>query len=280
MVAFLLNFGFCVIEAIGGFYASSQAIMADALHDFGDSLSLLLLIALRWMAAKPAGEAYSFGYRRLNLIGATVVGVSLMVGCIVILGSSLPLVLRPRTVNSSLMMGLAVLGVAVNGLAFYRLRAHEGVGERLVSLHLLEDLWGWVIVFIGAVVIHIWAWYWVDPLLSVFLAFYILWQSFGQMRVIGRLLLLGSSREFSVARINELLAGIDGVKSTHHVHVWELDQGFHIITAHLVVSKGGNLPSIKRLIRSRLQELGPCEVTLELEEEGEVCLDPVHPSEF
>lgn len=280
VVAFLLNFGFCVVEAFGGYYASSQAIMADALHDFGDSLSLLLLIALRWMSSKPAGESYSFGYRRLNLLGASIVGLSLIIGCLVILGSSLPLILQPRVVNSPLMMALAVIGIGVNGIAFYRLRSHGGVGERLVTLHLLEDLWGWVIVFIGAVVIHFLSWYWLDPLLSVFLAFYILWQSFGQMRVIGRLLLLGSSSEFSQAKVTGLLEGIEGVKSSHHVHVWELDQGFHVITAHLVIARGADSAAIKQSSRVRLQDLGPCEVTLELEHEGEVCLDPVHPSDF
>ncbi|MEY4617790.1 MAG: hypothetical protein RJB66_2750 [Pseudomonadota bacterium] len=279
IIAFLLNFGFCVVEALGGFYASSQAVMADALHDFGDSLSLLLLITLRWMASRPAGEVYSFGYRRLNIIGASIVGLSLMVGCIIILGSSLPLVLNPHPVNGPLMMALAVVGVTVNGFAFYRLRSQGGVGERLVSLHLLEDLWGWVIVFIGAIAIYLYSWYWLDPLLSVFLAFYILWQSFGQMKVIGRLLMLGSSSHFSVSKVSALLGEVEGVKGVHHVHVWELDQGFHIATAHLVVAEGAPISVVKQKSRSLLQSLGPCELTIEIEQEGEICLDPVHPAD-
>lgn len=280
IVAFCLNFGFCLIEAIGGYYASSQAVMADALHDFGDSLSLLLLISLRWMAAKPAGETYSFGYRRLNLMGASLVGLSLVLGCIVILGHSLPLIRQPQPVNGPLMLGLAVVGVLVNGMAFFRLRSHGGVGERLVSLHLLEDLWGWVIVFIGALAIHFFAWYWLDPLLSVFLAFYILWQSFKQLKSLGRLFLLGAGGDFSLDRVSGAILKVKGVLSVHHLHVWELDRGFHVLTAHVVVANDSDVVVIKQQLRLSLRELGPCEVTLEIETEGEFCLDPVHPTEF
>jgi cobalt-zinc-cadmium efflux system protein len=280
LLAFLLNLGFCVIEAVGGFYASSQAIMADALHDFGDSLSLLTLLGLKWVAMQPSSEAYSFGYRRLNIIGAALVGGSLIFGCVVILGQSLPKLLNPGPVNSELMLGLAILGIAVNGLAFYRLRSHGGVSENLISLHLLEDLWGWVIVSVGAFAIKLYAWYWLDPLLSVFLAFFILWRSFGQLRELGRLFLLGSSIDFSAAKVAEILKQIPEVLSAHHVHVWELDVGFHIVSAHLVVPENADVVAIKQQIRARLLKLGHCEVTLELEKDGEICLDPAHPSDF
>lgn len=278
--AFVLNLVFCVIEGFGGYYASSQAIMADALHDFGDSLSLLLLIGLKWMAVRPAGASYSFGYRRLNLIGATAVGATLIFGCIVILGQSLPKLLEPQPVNSSMMLGLAVLGILVNGSAFLRLRSHGGIGENLVSLHLLEDLWGWVIVFVGALAIYFYDWYWLDPLLSVFLAFFILWRSFQQMRSLGRLFLLGSSEEFSAAKVTQLMLKVEGVVDAHHVHVWELDAGFHVVTAHLVLREKVDAVAIKHQVRDQLLKVGRCEVTLEVEKEGEACLDPAHPSEF
>lgn len=280
IVAFLLNAGFCVIEGVGGYIASSQAIMADALHDFGDSLSLLLLITLRYFATKPAKDIFSFGYRRLNIIGAAVVGGSLVIGCLIILGHSLPKLLNPTVVNSSLMIGLSVGGIIVNGIAFYRLRGVSGLGESLVSLHLLEDLWGWVIVFFGALAIHFYSWYWLDPLLSVFLAFFILWRTFSHLQEVGRLFLLGSGEGFSMAKISEQLNTVEGVSSFHHVHVWELDSGFHIITAHLVLKIEADTATVKQLIRNKLLGLGKCEVTLEIEREGETCLDPVHPTSF
>jgi len=280
VVAFLLNAGFCVIEGFGGYAASSQAIMADALHDFGDSLSLLLLITLKYLATRPASEAFSFGYRRLNIIGAALVGGSLVLGCLLILGSSIPKIMNPTTVNSSLMMILSVGGIIVNGIAFYRLRPLEGLGENLVSLHLLEDLWGWVIVFFGALAIHFFTWYWLDPLLSVFLAFFILWRTFIHLRQIGRLFLLGSGAEYSMSKISLLLQTIPGLNSFHHVHVWELDSGFHIITAHLVLAPEADAILIKQQVRDQLLTMGKCEVTLEVEREGELCSDPSHPTTF
>lgn len=280
IVAFLLNAGFCVIEGIGGYLASSQAIMADALHDFGDSLSLLLLICLKYLAMKPAKDSFSFGYRRLNIIGAAVVGISLVVGCFIILGHSFPKIFSPTAVNSELMLWLAVGGIAVNGFAFYKLRPVGGLGENLVTLHLLEDLWGWIIVFFGALAIHFYAWYWLDPLLSVFLAFFILWRTFIHLGQIGRLLLLGSSQEFSMDKISTLLNTVVGLSGFHHVHVWELDSGFHIITIHLVLKPDADAIAIKQEIRDKFSSLGPCEVTLEVEREGENCVDPSHPASF
>lgn len=279
LIAFFLNGGFCVIEAIGGYYASSQAIMADALHDFGDSLSLLLLITLKYLATKPASNTFSFGYRRLNILGAAAVGVSLVVGSLAILGSSLPKLLNPTPVNSPLMLILSIGGILVNGFAFYRLKSvnKSSLGENLVSLHLLEDLWGWVIVFFGALAIYFFAWYWLDPLLSIFLAFFILWRTFIHLQQIGRLLLLGSGNDFSVSKITDLLKNINGVIDFHHIHVWELDTGFHIITAHLVLKRDGDVVLVKQEVRHLLQTLGRCEVTLEIELEGEKCLDPIHP---
>ena len=279
VIAFFLNSGFCVIEAIGGYYASSQAIMADALHDFGDSLSLLLLIALKYLATKPASDSFSFGYRRLNILGAAAVGVSLVVGSLAILGSSLPKLINPNPVNSLLMLILSIGGITVNGFAFYRLRSvnQNSLGENLVSLHLLEDLWGWVIVFFGALAIYFFTWYWLDPLLSIFLAFFILWRTFIHLQQIGRLLLLGSGNDFSVSKITDLLKKVNGVVDFHHIHVWELDTGFHIITAHLVLKRDGDVVLIKQEVRHILQTLGRCEVTLEIEFEGEKCLDPTHP---
>lgn len=276
ITAFLLNLGFCIIEAFGGYFASSQAVMADALHDFGDSLSLLMLLGLRWLAQRPVLDGYSFGYRRMNILGAAIVGGSLVFGCILILGSSFPKLFNPHPVNSRLMLGLAVLGVTVNGLAFYKLRSQKGIGENFVSLHLLEDLWGWVIVFVGAIAIELFSWYWLDPLLSIFLAFFILRQSFIQLRSLGRLFLLGSSFEFSEAKVAALMRKIDGVEDVHHLHVWELDTGFHVVSAHVVLKQDAEAFGVKAQIREKLLEIGRCEVTLETEKIGEVCLDPVH----
>lgn len=297
--AFSLNAGFCVVEAIGGYFASSQAIMADALHDFGDSLSLLLLIALKWYSAKPAASQFSFGYRRLNLIGATVVGGGLVIGSFVILSQSLPKLLNPTPVNSPLMIGLSILGVFVNGLAVYRLRLsyaqphnpphsqfssssqNSGVSsanfsEKLVSLHLLEDLWGWVIVLIGAIMIQFFSWFWIDPLLSIFLAFFILWRTYSHLSDVGRLFLLGASSQFSNEKIRERILSVEGVLDCHHLHIWELDFGYHIITSHLVLKNAVDVVKVKQLVRQKLTEVGPCEVTLEMEFEGEQCLDPEH----
>lgn len=278
--AFSLNLVFCIVEAIGGYHASSQAIMADALHDFGDSLSLLALLGLRWLSKRTPGSAYSYGYRRLNILGATIVGLTLVTGSILILGSSLPKILNPKVVHGPLMLALSVLGIAVNGASFLRLKNQGGIGENLVRLHLLEDLWGWIIVAIGALAIYFFGWNWLDPLLSVFLAFFILWRSLQQIKELGRLMLLGAGQAFDRVTLAQKIKDVGGVMDVHHLHVWELDSGFHVITAHVVVKEEVDTVVVKNAIRASLLKIGKCEVTIEIEVEGEDCLDPLHPVEF
>lgn len=281
--AFVLNAGFCFVEVLGGYFSASQAIMADALHDFGDSLSLLILIALKWFSVRPVTSKFSFGYRRLNILGAAIVGLSLVTGSFFILGNSFPKLMNPQPVNSHMMIGLALLGVLINGLAVYRLRDHGGhegghlnVGEKLVSLHLLEDLWGWVIVLLGAIAIYFYSCYWLDPLLSIFLAFFILWRTYVNLSDIGRLLLLGASSEFSMDKIKDILQTIQGVVSCHHIHIWELDFGYHVITGHLVLNNEANENLVKEEVRKKISLIGPSEVTIEIEREGYICSDPEH----
>lgn len=276
-VAFALNLIFCLVEWVGGFYAGSQAVLADALHDFGDSLSLGLLLVLRWYSQKVPTESYSYGYRRLNLVGASLVGLSLVLGSIFILGQSVPKIFNPGTVQAPLMMVLALLGVLVNGAAFWRLRSSSGAGEKMISLHLLEDLWGWVIVMVGAVAISLFSWTWLDPLLSVILAAFILWRTVLQFKDIGRKILLGAQSHFSPSVVESIVQKIPGVIDVHHVHVWELESDFHIVTVHLVLVSPEVSVVVKQQVRDGLERLGPCEITMELEWEGEICLDPVHP---
>ena len=187
--------------------------------------------------------------------------------------------MNPAPVNSQIMLGLGVLGILVNGFAFYRLRLFsKGTGENLISLHLLEDLWGWIIVFIGAIAIYFLSWYWLDPLLSIFLAVFILWRSFGQMTQIGRIFLLGASHNFSLDAVSEVFTKVKGVKSFHHVHVWELDTDFNVVSAHIVLHSDAEASVVKKQIRDLLLQLGHCEVTLEFESSDELCLDPAHPT--
>uniref|UniRef100_UPI00030DFE59 cation diffusion facilitator family transporter n=1 Tax=Microbulbifer agarilyticus TaxID=260552 RepID=UPI00030DFE59 len=150
-LAFFLNVGFTVIEFIGGLLTNSTAIMADAVHDLGDSLSIGTAWLLNRWSGKSSDSEFTYGYRRLSLFGAFFNGVVLLAGSIWVLGKAIPRLADPEMPVTEGMILLAVFGVAVNGFAAYRLSEGTSLNEKVLNWHLLEDVLGWVAVLIVAV---------------------------------------------------------------------------------------------------------------------------------
>lgn len=148
-LAFFLNLGFCIIELIGGLLTNSVAILSDALHDFGDSVALGLAWVFQKKSEQKPDDKYTYGYRRFSLLSAIINSIILVAGSAFVLFESIKRIIEPAETNAKGMLLLAILGVAVNGVAILRLRKGGSVNERVVSLHLMEDVLGWVAVLIG-----------------------------------------------------------------------------------------------------------------------------------
>ena len=143
-IAFYLNLGFTVLEIAGGIAANSLAIIADALHDLGDSFSLGLSWYFEGYSKKGNDRTFSYGYRRFSLLGALTSAAVLVIGSIFILAEALPRIMHPQVSHAGGMFVLAVIGVAVNGFAFLRLRGGKTLNTRIIAWHLLEDVLGWL----------------------------------------------------------------------------------------------------------------------------------------
>ena len=174
--AFFLNVTFTIIEFIGGWLTNSTAIMADAVHDLGDSLSIGFAWILSRFSNKAAPDKYSYGYRRLTLFGALVNGVVLVIGSIWVLFEAIPRLTNPEMPVVEGMLGLAILGVAVNGYAVFKLKAGETLNEKVLTWHLLEDVLGWVAVLIVSIVLLFVELPILDPLLSIGFTLFILFR--------------------------------------------------------------------------------------------------------
>ena len=168
--AFFLNFGFTIIEIIGGFLTNSVAILTDAVHDFGDSISLGLAWYLQKVSKKGSDHKYSYGYKRFSLLGAIINSVILLVGSVFILSETIPRILEPQTPDVKGMFILAILGIIVNGAAVIRLRTGNTINEKVVSLHLWEDVLGWVAILIGSVMMYFFDIPIIDPILSILIS--------------------------------------------------------------------------------------------------------------
>ena len=166
-VAFFLNVGFALIELIGGLYTNSLAILSDALHDLGDSLSLGLSWYFQKISKKGRTKNFSYGYKRFSLLAAIINSIVLVTGSIIIITHAIPKLLSPTETNSKGMLLLAILGIVINGAAVLRLQKGKSLNEKVVSLHLLEDVLGWVAILIGSIFMMYFDAPFLDPLLSI-----------------------------------------------------------------------------------------------------------------
>ncbi len=149
--AFLLNVCFTIIEFIGGYLTNSTAIMADAVHDLGDSLSIGLAWILNKLSKKQHNDSFSYGYQRFSLLGALMNGAVLILGSVWILIESFPRLISPEMPDAQGMLWLAILGVIVNGFAAYKLSDGKTLNERVLNWHLIEDVLGWGAVLVVAI---------------------------------------------------------------------------------------------------------------------------------
>ncbi|WP_333969999.1 cation diffusion facilitator family transporter [Alteromonas mediterranea] len=274
--AFWLNFTFTIIEFIGGWLTNSVAIMADAVHDLGDTLSIGLAWYLSKLGKKASTEKYTYGFKRLSLMGAMINGVILIVGAVWILSEAIPRLANPEMPVTEGMMGLAVLGILVNGLAAYKLHGGHSMNEKVLNWHLIEDAMGWVAVLIVAIVLHFVNWPILDPILSIGFTLFILINVIRYVVQTMSLFLQGVPDLATRNAISKQLLSIKNVEEIHHVHFWSLDGEQHVLTAHVVINcliDNEKLRALKQEVNERLTPFGLSHTTIEFELPGEPCRD-------
>ncbi|NVK52066.1 MAG: cation transporter [Flavobacteriaceae bacterium] len=274
--AFFLNLAFTIIEFIGGFFTNSLAIMSDAIHDLGDSLSLGMSWYFQKLSNKKANKKFSYGYGRFSLLGAILNSIVLLVGSIFIILEAIPRLLKPEEADAFGMMWLAILGIIVNGAAVLKLKKGSSINERVVSLHLLEDVLGWTAVLIASIIMQFWNVPILDPILSLLIAVYILFNVFKNIKESFRIILQGVPVEVSQNDIRTYLLSLDNVVDVHDCHVWTMDGEFHIATIHLIVNESNytwqQAKRIKQRVKKDLHDTFNVEhVTIEIETISEDC---------
>lgn len=275
-VAFFLNLGFSIIELIGGLWTNSVAILSDALHDFGDSLTLGVSWYFAKIAKKDRNQSFSYGYKRFSVLGAIVNSIVLVTGSVFIIIEAVPRLFNPINPNTEGMIYLAIGGVAVNSLAAFRLSKGSSLNERAVYMHLLEDVLGWVAVLIGALVMHFGDFPIIDPILSVLIALFILFNVVKNLRESFRIILQGTPSDISLEKIHQEILEIPKVVDVHDCHTWSLDGQYHILSIHLVIEENlklTDLEVIKTEAKNRISKLGINHATIEFETVNEIC-DP------
>ncbi|MEM0515483.1 cation diffusion facilitator family transporter [Pseudoalteromonas sp. YIC-827] len=274
--AFFLNLTFTIIEFIGGWLTNSTAIMADAVHDLGDSLSIGSAWVLNKLSNKQANAHYTYGFRRLSLLGALLNSVVLVVGSTWVLVLSVPRLFDPVMPMTEGMLLLAVLGIAVNGYAALKLSKGKSLNEKVLNWHLLEDVLGWVAVLLVAIVLMFVDWPILDPILSIIFTLFILVNVVRNLRQTLRLFLQGTPDQQTQRQLAALLVEPQEISTAHHVHYWSLDGEHHVLTAHLCLREHLDAAEVMDLKQRLAQLLGDFELahtTLEFEYPEEQCRD-------
>jgi cobalt-zinc-cadmium efflux system protein len=272
--AFFLNLFFTLVEIAGGFFTNSVAIISDAIHDLGDCLSLGLAWYFQKVAKRGSDTSYSYGYKRFSLLGAIVNSIVLVTGSILILTVAIPRIIHPQAANTEGMFLLAIVGVLVNGAAVFRLKKGNSINERVVSLHLLEDVLGWLAILIGSVVMHFWDIPVLDPIMSVGIACFVLFNVYKNIRQSLRIILQGIPLEVDITDIAAHLQHFDGVENIHDLHVWSVDGNYNVLTVHVVLNNSldmEKLAELKVAIRESLNKKEIQHATIEFETATEKC---------
>jgi len=269
LVAFLLNLAFSAFELFGGIFTGSVAILSDAIHDLGDALSIGLSYFLEKKSRKKPDGVYTYGYARYSVLGGVITTCVLLIGSGAVIVNAVGRLLNPSPIHYDGMILFAVVGLIVNGAAAFVTREGDSLNQRAVNLHMLEDVLGWAVVLVGAVIMRFTDISMIDPLMSIAIAVFILINACGNLKEVLDLFLEKLPHGVDVEEIKHHLCHIEGILDVHHIHIWSMDGQSNYATMHVVASR--DPAELKALVRSELKEHGVVHATLEFETETESC---------
>ena len=274
-VAFLLNLLFSLLEAFGGYLTNSISILTDAVHDFGDAMSIGVSYFLEKKSSKSPDQEYTYGYLRYSLLGALITSVILLIGSIFAVYEAIQRLIIPQVVNYDAMIIFAIFGVLINGYAAYRTSHADKHNEKAINLHMLEDVLGWIVVLIGSICIKLFNILTLDPILSILIALYILFHVYKYIKEVFDIFMEKTPSNIKVDNIkNEIEKKFESIKDIHHIHIWTMDGVNNYMTAHIKLNDELNnekIISLKQEIKSFLKKYEIKHVTLEIEYKDEDC---------
>ncbi|MBQ4527023.1 MAG: cation transporter [Clostridia bacterium] len=269
LTAFILNLIFSIFEFFGGIITGSVAIVSDAMHDLGDALSIFTAYILEKKSLKQPDEKYTYGYARYSVLAGAITTVILLVGSVLVTAGAITRIINPREINYDGMIVFAVVGMVVNSLAAFFTRSKDSINQKAVNLHMLEDVLGWIVVLIGAIIMRFTDIKLIDPILSIAVAVFIFINALKNFKEIIDIFLEKIPKDTDINEIKNHIMEIDGVCDVHHIHIRSIDGINHYATMHIVTDEEPKI--IKNKIREELSEHGICHVTLELEKSDEKC---------
>lgn len=270
LVAFLLNLGFSIFEIIGGILTNSIAIISDAFHDFVDAFSIGLSYFLERKSKKKADYKYTYGYIRYSVLGALITTTFLLVGSIIVIIGAVDRLFNRADINYNGMIIISIIGIVVNFLAAYKTREGDSLNQKSVNLHMLEDVLGWVIVFIGSILMKFTDITYIDSIMSIIIAIYILIHALKNLKSVLDLFLVKTPKNVDIDELKKELLKVKNVSDIHHIHVWSMDGVNNYATIHAVINTK-DFEKVKKDLKEELEVHGIIHSTIEIEAKDSKC---------
>jgi cobalt-zinc-cadmium efflux system protein len=234
--ALVVTLFFAVIEVVGGYIANSLALISDSVHMMTDAGALALSLAVIWMSKRKAPRGYTYGYQRLEILGALLNGLLVWLVTGFLIFESIERFQNPPDVNGIWVFWIALIGLGANLISLYFLHrsSKENLNVRSAYLHVLTDSLGSVGALIAGIVIYLTGYRIVDPIITVVLSLLMLWSSWSLVREAVGILMERSPSHLRLEAIETALRALNGVRQVHDLHVWTLSSGKISLSVHLI----------------------------------------------
>lgn len=281
IISLVFTTAFAAVEVVGGLWANSLALIADAGHMITDSMSLGIGAFAAWLSQRRPSKRHTYGFARAEVIGA-LINVLFMLGVVVwIVIAAVERLANPQAVGGVTVMIVAFIGLLVNiAVAWILMRGEKNMNVRAALLHVMGDLAGSVAALAAGLVIYLTGWLPIDPLLSLFISVLIGVASFNVLREVLRVLMEGAPKGVDIAQMKQAMTGVEGVTGVHHVHVWSLSSSRHALSAEIQLDEIGQWESVCPQLQALLrQRFGVDHSTLQPETEASIASDRAHSSD-
>jgi cobalt-zinc-cadmium efflux system protein len=234
LISIVLNIIITVAQTIGGIISGSLALLSDALHNFSDVVSLVVSYIADRYAKKDASTQRTFGYKRAEIIAAFVNASSLLIVALYLIYEAIQRFLDPQEIKSAIVIWLALLGIVANGLSVLLLRksAKVNMNMRSAYLHLLTDMTASIAVLVGGLLMKYYGWFWVDSVLTVAIAVYLLFMGYDLLKKSFKVLMLFTPEDIDLVKISATISEFPEIRNVHHMHVWQLNEQETHLEAH------------------------------------------------
>lgn len=263
LVVFILNIVFNVIVIIGGLITNSVAILADCLHDLSDTISIGLAWVLEHISQKDPNKNYTYGYQRFSILGAVITSIFVIIVSVVVVYESCSRLFCPVEPEAGWMLLVAIVGLIFKGISVFKLHKGETINEKVILFHLLSDVFGWVAILIISVILMFWNISFLDPLVSLIISLWLLYNMGKTLHESICVLLQKSPKNIDITEIESQIENLNHVDSIEDIHLWSLDGIDSILTLKLSIDNVDNGDKVKKEIYTIVSKYHIVDTTVE-----------------